>query len=236
MPGGRRPALSDQLPPPHGRLRDRLREETESAILDAAEQAIGEEGLNAARVERIAARAGVAVGTLYNHFRDRSALVNALYEARAGELHDLLAASLAATADRPAAEQVRVMLAAMVRHARDHGRLFSALMQDNDGPSRLRPPTSARSDMGTFAEASSPAASRTGSSARIRRRSSPRRWSPAHGSSSRGRSRGRRARPRWTPSPRSMSAASRAERPGLPAGHPPRHRRQRPLAERDVLP
>ncbi len=153
MSGGRRPALSDQLPPHHGRLRDRLREETESAILDAAEQAIGEEGLNAARVERIAARAGVAVGTLYNHFRDRSTLVNALYEARAGELHDLLAASLAATADRPAAEQVRVMLAAMVRHARDHGRLFSALMQDNDGPSRLRPPTSARSDMGTFAEA-----------------------------------------------------------------------------------
>lgn len=134
-----------------GRLRDRLREETEAAILDAAEQAIGEEGLNAARVERIAARAGVSVGTLYNHFKDRSALVTALYETRAGELRDLLAASLSATADRPAGEQVRAMLGAMVRHAGNHRPFFLALMQDNDGPSRLRPPTGARSDMGVFA-------------------------------------------------------------------------------------
>jgi AcrR family transcriptional regulator len=34
----------------------------------------------------IATRAGVAVGTLYNHFRDRDALVDALFEARANAL------------------------------------------------------------------------------------------------------------------------------------------------------
>jgi len=59
------------------RLRDRLREEANRAILTAAEEVFSEEGLGA-RMEQIAARAGVAVGTLYNHFQDRGALVNAL--------------------------------------------------------------------------------------------------------------------------------------------------------------
>ena len=60
------------------RLRHRLREETVSAILEAAEHEFASDGLHAARMERIAARAGVAVGTLYNHFDDREALVLAL--------------------------------------------------------------------------------------------------------------------------------------------------------------
>jgi AcrR family transcriptional regulator len=56
-------------PPP--RLRERLREEAARAILAAAEEVFATDGLQA-RMERIAEQAGVAVGTLYNHFEDRA--------------------------------------------------------------------------------------------------------------------------------------------------------------------
>jgi len=63
-------------------LRTRLREATAAAILDAAEEIFSDNGLNAAHMNDIAARAGVAVGTLYNHFKDRDALLAALLDAR----------------------------------------------------------------------------------------------------------------------------------------------------------
>jgi AcrR family transcriptional regulator len=64
------------------KLRSRLRELTGEAILEAAEQVFAELG-QAAGMDAIAQRAGVAVGTLYNHFRDRDTLVDALFEVRA---------------------------------------------------------------------------------------------------------------------------------------------------------
>src|SRR6266508_4489678 len=94
------------------RLRDRLREETTRGILGAAEEVFAAEGLGA-RMERIAARAGVAVGTLYNHFQDRNALVAALVRSR-----------------REAVEE----------HARAHGPLLAVLMQAGEGPGETRPP------------------------------------------------------------------------------------------------
>ncbi len=69
-------------------LRTRLREQTAAAILDAAEEVFAERGIGAAHMNDIAARAGVAVGTLYNHFADRDALLDALLQERR---HGLLA-------------------------------------------------------------------------------------------------------------------------------------------------
>src|SRR5262249_22687500 len=74
----RSPKRSSVHPP----LRNRLRELAADTILEAAEQVFAELG-PAAGMDAIATRAGVAVGTLYNHFRDRDALVDALFEARA---------------------------------------------------------------------------------------------------------------------------------------------------------
>lgn len=67
-------------------LRTRLREATAAAILDAAEEVFASEGLHAAHMNDIAARAGVAVGTLYNHFKDRDALLDALLRERREEM------------------------------------------------------------------------------------------------------------------------------------------------------
>jgi AcrR family transcriptional regulator len=132
---------------PVGRLRERLREETSSVILAAAEQVIGEDGLHAARMEKIAARAGVSVGTVYNYFTDRAALVQALFDKRAAGMQEKLEHALAAVAGRPAQEQVQAILAGMVEHGRSHGAFFAALMAEHLGPSRLRPPTFARAEL-----------------------------------------------------------------------------------------
>jgi len=72
---------------PASRLRSQLREAVRAEILDAAEVLIASEGLRGASIAAIARRAGVAVGTLYNYFEDRDALVAALFEQRRSTLH-----------------------------------------------------------------------------------------------------------------------------------------------------
>lgn len=67
------------------RLKERIRQTTVDAILEAAEQVLSE-GLHTARMNDIAQRAGVAVGTLYNHFADREAIVAALLDWRRQEM------------------------------------------------------------------------------------------------------------------------------------------------------
>ncbi len=121
------------------RLRDRLREETSRAILAAAEDVFVSDGL-AARMERIAAQAGVAVGTLYNHFADRKALVAALVRSRREALLARVDAALSTVSREPAEAQLRAFLAAVEEHARVHGPLLSVLMQAGEGPSDARPP------------------------------------------------------------------------------------------------
>jgi AcrR family transcriptional regulator len=117
------------------RLRDRLRDEANRAILAAAEEVFSEEGLTA-RMERIAARAGVAVGTLYNHFQDRQALAAALATSRRAVLLARLDGALAASEGWPVREQLRALLGAVAEHAAAHGRYLSMLVQAGEGPAR----------------------------------------------------------------------------------------------------
>lgn len=77
-------------------LRARFRRATREAILDAAAGLMGTSGAAQTRMEDIAARAGVAVGTVYNYFEDRTALVSALLETRCQVLADALEAGLEA--------------------------------------------------------------------------------------------------------------------------------------------
>jgi AcrR family transcriptional regulator len=126
------------------RLRDRIRDEISAAILAAAEEVIADEGLFSARIERIAARAGVSVGTIYNHFKDRTALVQALFDSRGEHMRASLDRCIAAVAAQPARAQVGALLRAMVEHGQEHGRLMGTLMKENHGPTRLRPPALSR--------------------------------------------------------------------------------------------
>jgi AcrR family transcriptional regulator len=104
------------------RLKDQLRELAGDAILAAAEQVFVEEGLQGARMEHIAARAGVAVGTLYNHFADRGALLAALIERRRTAMLGRLDHALAEGKGKPFPVQLRSFLGAFFSEIAD-GRL-----------------------------------------------------------------------------------------------------------------
>ena len=134
------------------RLRDRLRDEATRAILAAAEEVFSEEGLNA-RMEQIAARAGVAVGTLYNHFQDRHALASALACSRRESLFGRLDAALSASVARPVREQVRAYVAAIAEHGKAHGRYLSMLVQAGEGPARADPGKSLLAELVVRADA-----------------------------------------------------------------------------------
>lgn len=78
-------------------LRDKLRAAVSAEILDAAEAVIAEHGVAKASIVAIAARAGVAVGTLYNYFPDRDAIVAALFRERRAQIAPAIRAALTAT-------------------------------------------------------------------------------------------------------------------------------------------
>jgi AcrR family transcriptional regulator len=113
-------------------LRDRLRHETRAAILAAAEQVFVDDGLERARMESIAARARVAVGTLYNYFEDREGLLVALVEARREALLHRLDSALAAGKGLPFEAALTGLLRALFDHWSTHHGLLAVLLQAED--------------------------------------------------------------------------------------------------------
>ncbi len=91
-------------------LRNQLRESVSVAILEAAEDLIAAKGLQGAPLAQIAKRAGVAVGTLYNYFADRDALIRALFEMRRAALRPQLKAAVVKHADLTFEPRLRTFL------------------------------------------------------------------------------------------------------------------------------
>ena len=87
-----------------------MREQVTAAILDAAEQTLVERGLDGASTAAIAARAGVAVGTLYNYFPDRDSLLSSLFRARREEMLPRLAEAIRAAAKGSFEQRLRTFL------------------------------------------------------------------------------------------------------------------------------
>jgi AcrR family transcriptional regulator len=118
-----------EAPHAHPPLRARLREEVRTAILDAAESVLARDGLRAGRMEDIARQAGVAVGTVYNHFADRDALLRSLLDSRRGELLGRVDGALE-SADSAFRSQLGAFVEAIFDHARSHRSLLALLVQD----------------------------------------------------------------------------------------------------------
>ncbi len=114
---------------PQAPLRTRLRQLASEAILEAAEDVFTREGLQHAKMESIAARAGVAVGTLYNHFEDRDGLLATLVDARRQKMLEAIDAQLAAAKDAPFRAQLTAYLDGVFEHFEAHGKLFSLAIQ-----------------------------------------------------------------------------------------------------------
>jgi TetR/AcrR family fatty acid metabolism transcriptional regulator len=65
---------------PHRLLKEKQRQERAALILQAAEEVLAEKGYHDTSMDEIAARVGVAKGTLYQHFPSKEDLVFALFE------------------------------------------------------------------------------------------------------------------------------------------------------------
>lgn len=112
-------ALGSGLP----RRRDEARALFRNAILDAAEIVFAERGFHGARIQDIAARARIAVGTVYNHFEQKEDVLSALLEERMEEL----LAQLQARRDDPPGfrERLETRVARMVGYVERHRAFFA---------------------------------------------------------------------------------------------------------------
>jgi AcrR family transcriptional regulator len=119
-----------------------VKQVTRDAILAAGEAVFSERGFGGARMEDIAERAGVSVGTLYNYFDDRDALLEAILEASAHALTARMVNGLP-PASEPFAQQVERFFALALQELETRFRLYAALV-DEDPPGRKgkhrRPP------------------------------------------------------------------------------------------------
>jgi len=117
-------------------LRDRVRSATREAILSAAEAIFARRGVAGAHMEEISAQDGVAVGTLYNYFDDRSALLAAVLQSNGRELAARLDAELP-PASAPFEDQLRSLVTVVFRHVEAHFELFAMLTEEELGSGRL---------------------------------------------------------------------------------------------------
>jgi AcrR family transcriptional regulator len=110
-------------------LRTQVREAVRGQILDAAEELIAARGLHGAPLAQIAKRAGVAVGTLYNYFTDRDAMVRALFETRRSTLRPLLHAAAAAAEHLPFEMRLRQFLRDVLQAFELHRRFIRVFIE-----------------------------------------------------------------------------------------------------------
>ena len=117
-------------------LREKVKTLVRDELLQAAEGVFAEEGLQTAKVESIASRAGVSVGTVYNYFADRKGLVDAVMEHRKLELMHSLDTLSAQTVGRPFRERLEAILGQILEYF--HGqRPYYLLMMQAEGHAML---------------------------------------------------------------------------------------------------
>jgi AcrR family transcriptional regulator len=117
-------------------LRTRLREATAAAILDAAEDVFAEQGLSGAHMNDIASRAGVAVGTMYNHFKDRDAMLAALMRERRMNMFAIMDEFLELPTSGNFHEDLLAMMRRIGAYLEEHKR-YHNIMHQCDSPGTL---------------------------------------------------------------------------------------------------
>jgi AcrR family transcriptional regulator len=101
---------------------------TRDAILEAAAHIIGTGGLAAFNTNAVALRAGVSIGSLYQYFPNKDALMLALIASRqAQQVERIVWAFNGLSADVGLAEVVRILVRAAMQHHRDDALLASAI-------------------------------------------------------------------------------------------------------------
>lgn len=123
-----KPTLTEPAGPAAPARGARRAARTRAAILDAAEGAFRVDGYRGTRMEDVAERADVAVGSIYNHFGDKDGLYHALAE-RSVDLFGRYMAAAYAAGDTPL-EQVMAAGEAYLRFHLEHPGAFRYIAFD----------------------------------------------------------------------------------------------------------
>jgi AcrR family transcriptional regulator len=94
--------------------RQRRSTETVEAILTAAAHILEREGFEAATTNRVAVKAGVSIGSLYQYFPNKESLVRALNDRHTQEVLELLQKRFAEVRESPLEVSVQAIVQAMV--------------------------------------------------------------------------------------------------------------------------
>lgn len=138
IPDGRR-RRTQKLQEPRKRPVQRRSLATVEAVLDAAARVFEEHGYAAGTTNRIAARAGVSIGTLYQYFPNKEALAATLLERHLEEakrrLNGWIAGSLAAPRDLHAT--LASFVEGMIELHAERPRLQHILLEETPLPPRV---------------------------------------------------------------------------------------------------
>lgn len=111
----RKTATSPRRKPSQSRSRD-----TVSCILEAAAHILRQEGFEKATTNRIAERAGVSIGSLYQYFPNKQALLMALTHQHMAEMQAVIIAQLNQVATQSLENAIQAMVDCMLEaHAKD---------------------------------------------------------------------------------------------------------------------
>ncbi len=108
--------------------RQRRSAETVEAILTAAAHILEKEGFDAATTNRVAVKAGVCIGSLYQYFPNKESLVRALNDRHTKEILDLLRKRFGELQEAPLKNSVRAIVQTMVEVHRVNPALHRVLV------------------------------------------------------------------------------------------------------------
>lgn len=108
------------------------------ALLDATAQVLMKDGYDGLSTNRVAAVAGVSIGSLYQYFPSKEALVAALLDFHSESVRALVDDLLAAHASEPPHALTRVLVGALVDLKRAAPRLAKVLREETPRVGRMR--------------------------------------------------------------------------------------------------
>ncbi|MES2642873.1 MAG: TetR/AcrR family transcriptional regulator [Myxococcota bacterium] len=112
-------------------LRQRFREQAREELLAAAGRVFERDGVKEARIDAIAAEAGVSVGTVYNLFGDRDGLVRAVMERGRDAIFARVRQYLESTVERPFEERLHTVVHLLIGQMRAHWSTLRLLAQQD---------------------------------------------------------------------------------------------------------
>lgn len=135
-----RPRAAPTMAAPARRVPRQLRSQAKvEFMLEAAMQLLDETGLDLFTTKAVAAKAGVSIGTLYQYFDDKQALLDALVARELGAMADKVVGAMKGKPPAEAGERIRRIARAVVGAYGGRGRVHRMLMDHALGRLTMRP-------------------------------------------------------------------------------------------------